>query len=175
MTREAHVVACETCSTWSKDFSQRNQTTERHEDRWPPSDVGRPGADHTVVLETTDELQWQSIPQTRQRSRRRPLIYYCCPDSPWTERPTDQRAKEKPILTHTADHVVVNRSDEEPKHLPRTSELVNYHKLELEEATSEDRTETASQPEEPVMKRSQRKRQSQSKWSMEAKNLDDDE
>ena len=39
---------------------------------------------------------------------------------------------------------------------------VNYHKVELEEATLEDRkTETASPPEEPVMKRSQRTRQRQ--------------
>ena len=35
---------------------------------------------------------------------------------------TSQRAKEKPILTHTADHVVVNYSDEEPEQLPRTSD-----------------------------------------------------
>ena len=38
---------------------------------------------------------------------------------------------------------------------------VNNQKVELEEATPEDRTETASQPEEPVMRRSHRKRQRQ--------------
>ena len=39
-----------------------------------------------------------------------------------TERQTSQRVKEKPILTHTANHVVVNYSDEEPEHLPRTND-----------------------------------------------------
>ena len=38
-------------------------------------------------------------------------------------RETSQRAKEKPIVTHTSDHVVVNYSDEEePEHLPRNND-----------------------------------------------------
>ena len=33
------------------------------------------------------------------------------------------REREKPTShTHTADHVVVNYSDEEPEHLPRTND-----------------------------------------------------
>ena len=35
---------------------------------------------------------------------------------------TSLRSKEKPILTHTAHHVVLNCSDEEPEHRPRTND-----------------------------------------------------
>ena len=53
---------------------------------------------------------------------------------------------------------------------------VNYHKVELEEATPEDRGQRQHPSQKPVMKRSQRKRQRRlPKWSTEAKNLDDDE
>ena len=80
-TREAHVAGCT-----HEAISARETRRQRHEDRRPPSDAGRPnesrrGADHTVVLETTGELQWYSISPTRQRGRRRSLICYCCPES----------------------------------------------------------------------------------------------
>ena len=96
--KEAHVAACETLSTWSKDFSQRSQTTERDiriDDH--PVVLDEP-KDHSVaeyhiaVLETTDEPQRQRIPQTRRSEASSP----------------------------TGDHVVVNYGAKEPEHRPRT-------------------------------------------------------
>ena len=98
---------------------------------------------------------------------------------------TDVSAKRN-RSSQTADHVVVNHFPVERGHLPRTtgSRRGADHTVVLEVARSEprsrklpqstaggaplaaaiklrQRTESASQPEEPVMKRSQRKRQRQ--------------
>ena len=59
-------------STRSKDFSQRKQTTETSIDDHPavPDDPTNHAVAecHKVVLDTTDELQWQSIPQTQKQA-----------------------------------------------------------------------------------------------------------
>ena len=97
VTSEAHVAACETLSTRSKDFSQRSQTTEkdtRIDDHPAVLDEPKDHAAaeyHTVVLETTDEPQRHRIAQTRRSAQ-------------------------------TADHVVVKYGAAEPEHLPRTND-----------------------------------------------------
>ena len=108
--------------------TQRCRTTQRITPwRRPHSGVG----DHwrtAVAKYPTDQTEKQatifgmlSLSRVRGRDENSHLMRVDTVREPRDK--TSQHAKEKPILTHAADHVVVNCSDEEePEHLPRTND-----------------------------------------------------